>query len=177
MKFEQATILALKKFNSKEFENRITLEDPKMTKEIPILRKINENGFLTFESQAGNFQKGLLSERAYILGFMQREKAISFLRKMSLSTDKNAICIIPVPNDTEIDPNMDIPLSIYKNEIFTYMSTVLPESEYHDNNRKSLKLNKKDIVMIFCWDGKWNRYASGKNGLFTNVLSILGKQL
>ena len=34
--------------------------------------------------------------------------------------------------------------------------------------------NKNDkIVLILCWDTKWNRNASSVNGLFTDVLKIL----
>jgi hypothetical protein len=40
--------------------------------------------------------------------------------------------------------------------------------------RKEANINKTEkIVYVFCWDTKWNRDASNKTGLFTDVYKIL----
>ena len=44
-------------------------------------KKINENGYLTKNSQAG--RKSNEYERAYIQGFMTKTRAIEFLKRMN----------------------------------------------------------------------------------------------
>jgi len=170
MKFNAAQKKAVEKFDDPEFIANIKEEDPTMVKHLDILKKINENGYLTKNSQAG--RKSNEYERAYIQGFMTKTRAIEFLKRMNIKTDKNAIYV----SINEKEPLFDIPLTIEKIkgkwEVVTHMSTTLPLRIW-DQERKHLNLDDDNIVYIFCWDPKWNRNASNKNGLFTEVLNIL----
>jgi hypothetical protein len=170
MKFNAAQKKAIIKFDDPEFIKNIKEEDPTMVKHLDILKEINKYGYLTKNSQAG--RKSNEYERAYIQGFMMKKNAIEFLKRMNINTDKNAI-YVSVSNNN-IESSFDIPLTIEKNnkwEVVTHMSTTVPLRIW-DQERKYLNLDK-DVVYIFCWDPKWNRNASTKTGLFTDVLKIL----
>ena len=168
MKFNAAQKKAVTKFDDPEFIANIKQEDPTMIKYLDILKKINENGYLTKNSQAG--RKSNEYERAYIQGFMMKNHAIEFMKRMNIETDKNAIYV----SINEKEPLFNIPLTIQnknKWEVVTHMSTTVPLRIWNQE-RKYLNLDK-DVVYIFCWDPKWNRNASSKTGLFTDVLKIL----
>ena len=64
MKFNAAQKKAVIKFDDPQFIANIKEEDPTMVKHLDILKKINENGYLTKNSQAG--RKSNEYERAYI---------------------------------------------------------------------------------------------------------------
>ena len=182
MKFQDAKKRSVEMFDSPEFIERIRDEDSSMLKHLPLLQKINHLGYITTESQAGNHKRGKadgkpyeLSERAYLSGFMMEEDAALFIKNMSLYTDKNAM-YIPIC-DAEIPPSLDIPLTITRKKtgvtVETHMSPSLPK-EANDFFKKMVHLNKSEkVVFIFCWDPMWNRLASGKNGLFTEVYNRL----
>lgn len=156
-----------------------------MLRFLPRFLEINQLDFLTTNSQAGHAQKGTSaitgkpytsSERAYLEGFLPEAKAEQFIKNMALHTDKNAI-FVPSCTSFDIPSNLDIPLTITESEgkqkINTHMSTAVPTS-HTDMLRKQLKLNKSEKVFyIFCWDPMWNRLASNKNGLFSDVIRIL----
>lgn len=187
MKFNDAKKRALKMFDSAEFKKRIEDEDNTMLKQLAILRQINSLGFLTLESQAGKKEKGAKSifdgkpfeirERAYISGFMREDDAVKFIKNMGIYTDKNAVYVPICSDDIKIPSNLDIPLTITINkegtQVSTHTSMALPKMA-GDFFRKQLKLDKSEkIVYIFCWDSKWLRLASGKDGLFTDIVKIL----
>ena len=102
MKFNAAQKKAVTLFNNPEFIKNIKEEDPTMVKHLDILKKINENGYLTKNSQAG--RKSNEYERAYIQGFMMEKDAIIFIKKMNIATDKNAI-YVSITN-SNIDPKI-----------------------------------------------------------------------
>jgi hypothetical protein len=58
MKFKDAQTMAIHKFYRNDFLTRIK-EDESMLQHLPILKKINEKGFITTGSQAGNLTKGI----------------------------------------------------------------------------------------------------------------------
>lgn len=189
MKFQDAIKHSVELFSNKEFIERIKLEDPSMIDNIPFLKKMNHNGFLTIESQAGrNYsitsdsktQVTKVLERAYVLGFMPEKKAENFIEKIALYSDKNATYIPSCDDSVYIPAKLDIPLTIVKKNgevpnVHTHSSTVLPESVWN-SYRKQLKINKNEkVVFIMCWDTKWGRKASSKSGLFTDILRILDK--
>jgi len=96
---------------------------------------------------------------------------------MNINTDKNAIYIARCSDNVYRPANLNIPVTLELKDnnidIFTHMSTVLPKLEY-DRLRETAGINKNEkIVYIFCWDTKWNRDASEKLGLFTDVYKIL----
>jgi len=181
MKFKEAVERAVDMFeNDKEFLERIIIEDPTMVKHLPILKEINRLGFLTTESQAGLRRKGKdyeIHEKAYVCGFMQEKEAEEFIKKMGLHTDKNAIFVPTCCDDVIIPRNLDIPLTITKKNgkisVDTHMSMAIPQSA-ENSFRKWVKLNKTEkAVYMYCWDSEWNRLASGKNGLFRDVIRCL----
>lgn len=182
---------SVKLLSSPEFLQRVKEEDERMVAHLDILRKINQKGFLTVNSQAGIRSTGRsqidgpdfgkpyeTNERAYLLGFMLEAEAAEFLKKMSLSTDKNAIFVPFCDDSIYIPRELDIPLTVSKvgankEKIVTHMSIALPESVWN-SYRKQARINKSEkVVFLLCWDTKWNRNASSSHGLFTDVLKML----
>lgn len=187
MKFNDALDHSIKMFSSSSFIQRIKDEDDKMLQHLNILKKINNLGYLTTESQAGLKRKGLrndnkhyeIFERAYLTGFMLEKNAIEFIKKMSIYTDKNTMFVPYCNNNVYVPGNLDIPLTISRINkeitVETHTSAVLPEYVW-DMYRKQAHINKSEkIVFIICWDSKWNRNASGRDGLFTDIVRILRK--
>ena len=186
MKFLDAQKAAIVKISSPEFLERIREEDPRMVKNLPILKAINAHGYLTTESQAGRFSKGksaadgqyyVMSERAFLSGFMLEKDAALFIRRMGLYTDKNAIYIPVTADDTYLPASLDIPLTTTKKAgqrtVETHMSVARPKPVM-EMELKQIRLNKSEkVVFVQCWDTHWNRLATGKDGLFTDVLRIL----
>jgi hypothetical protein len=186
MKFKDAQTMAIHKFDMNDFLTRIQEEDESMLQHLPILKKINEKGLITTGSQAGHWTKGIsvlnnnpyvTEERAFIEGFMPYKKAVSFLKNMNLNTNKNAVNVFISDNPKFFKSELDIPLTITKQnnktKIHTHMSLSLP---IHVLNcyKKEHKINlSENVLFVFCWDPIWNRNASNADGLFTDVLRNL----
>lgn len=186
MKFAEALQTSIKTLTSKEFQKRVEEEDEKMLKHLPLLQKINQHKFLTVNSQGGHKESGRsaldgkpyeISERAYLMGFMLEKDAEEFLKQMNIMTDKSAI-FTPFCEDTLYLPSsLDIPVTLTKKgkqiSVNTHLSSALPLSAW-ESFRKQAHINKSEpIVFVQCWDPKWNRNASGKSGLFTDVVKCL----
>lgn len=184
MKFKDAISAAVKMFSSSDFLERIKNEDETMLRHMKILSQINEMGFITIESQAGNTIHGKrdgkpysISERSFVSGFMLQSQAINFIALMATQTDKNAMYIPVVSENAPLPSALDIPVTVTNragmNEITTHFSSAIPQSVW-TMFRKQAHINKNEkIVFIFCWDSLWNRDASGSTGLFTDVVKIL----
>jgi hypothetical protein len=186
MKFRQACDAAASNFGEESFAVKIKEEDPLMVKYLPLLQKINKAGFLTTNSQAGHRSKGKhyqtgkpyeLTESAYLEGFMLEADAAKFIKAMGIQTDKNAIFRPVCASETDLPPELDIPLTIVKRgsetSVETHSTVGLPK-EWSDSFKKMVHLNKSEkVVFIFCWDTHWGRGAAGKNGLFIQVLECL----
>jgi hypothetical protein len=186
MKFKDALQKSVQTLSSSEFRNRVKEEDERMLSHLPLLQKINQAGFLTVNSQGGEKQSGKsvldgkhyeLSERAYLIGFLLETKAASFLQKVSIITDKNAIYVPLCQDSVSIPSSLDIPLTITKKggktTVETHSSVVLPESVWHSFRKQAHISKSEKVVFILCWDTKWNRNASGPSGLFQDILKIL----
>ena len=181
MKFRDAQKKAVERFESTTFLTRIEDEDVTMLKYLPHLQQINKLGFITVDSQAGTHTKTSkyeIVERAYLSGFMVEKEAIAFIKTIGIHTDKNAIY---VPVGVDSPSSLDIPLTITKHtkdiQVTTHMSTTLPKS-VEDSYKKIVHLSKSEkAVFIFCWDPKWSRLASGKEGLFTDIIKSLQSPL
>jgi hypothetical protein len=180
MKFVDAQRAAIANFSSPEFRERIREEDPSMVKNLSILKAINKHGYLTTESQAGRFSRGQdyeMSERAFLSGFMLEKDAALFIKRMGLYTDKNSIYVPMTGEETYLPSSLDVPLTTVKKAgrrtVQTHMSVARPKSVI-EMELKQIKLNKSEkAVFVECWDTHWNRSATGKGGLFTDVLQIL----
>ncbi len=188
MKFKDAIDNSVKQFTSPTFIKEIKEEDVKMVKYLNILKKINENGYLTLESQSGIKRSGIspldgkpyeINEKAYVIGFMLETDASEFIKNISLYTDKNAVFVTFCNDNVYLPKELDIPLTITKRgkdiSVTTHTTTVLP-NRMKDFYLKQAHINKSEkVVYILCWDNKWNRNASSKSGLFTDILKILNK--
>jgi hypothetical protein len=186
MKFNDALKHSIKTLESPAFIEKIRTEDPNMVKYFPILTDINRHGFLTENSQAGkrtagkSYQDGtpyIISERAFITGYMTPTHATEFILRMALETDKVATYVPTCPDTTHLPSALDTPLTVTVKGgatiVETHQSPAMPESP-NAHLRTQVKLNKLDsAVMVFCYDTHWNRDAAGTHGLFTEVLKIL----
>ena len=186
MKFVEAQKRSVSMFSAPGFIKDIREEDPTMVKHLSLLKTMNQCGYITKESQAGNKSVGKsvidgkpfeIIERAYIAGFMLEVDAIQFIKNLGIFTDKNAVFVPYCSDDIHLPASLDVPLTITKKgditKVVTHMSTTFPESHWHQE-RKQAKLNKSEkIAYIFCWDTKWNRNASSATGLFTDVIKTL----
>jgi hypothetical protein len=180
MKFADVKKNRIKMFNTPEFIQRIKDEDERMLIYLDILKEINFYGFITLESQSGQYKKSknyVYNEKAYIFGFIEESRAEKFIKHFSINSDKNCLMIYTVDNKFDIPAKFDIPLTIEKknNEIkvVTHMSTIIPKSLL-DMYRKEIKINKSEkIILIQCIDPIFNRDAKKKDGLFVDVLKSL----
>jgi len=173
MKFKDAQTYAIHKFDTDEFLNDIKEEDDTMLKHLPLLKKMNEKGFITHNSQAGSKyigKAGVTEERAFINGFMPYKQAVLFLKNMNLYTDKSAVNVYISDNPNFLNSELNIPLTIYnKTKVETHMPLYLPIITIN-LLKKQHKINRnEDVLYVFCWDPIWNRDASQKDGLFTDV--------
>jgi len=180
MKFNDVKTHRIKMFDTPEFLNRIKGEDPRMLKYLPLLKKINEYGFITIESQAGVEKKSetfTLSEKSYIIGFIEESRAENFIKHLSINSDKNCLIVHIVDKNFDIPAKYDIPLTIEQTKnnikVVTHTSTVLPQNWY-DMYKKEIKINKSEkVILLLCFDPKFNRDAKNKDGLFSEVLKSL----
>uniref|UniRef100_A0A6C0JJ36 Uncharacterized protein n=1 Tax=viral metagenome TaxID=1070528 RepID=A0A6C0JJ36_9ZZZZ len=182
MKFKDAQTYAIHKFDTDEFLNDIKEEDDTMLNHLPLLKKMNEKGFITHNSQAGSKTKGisvinnkpyLTEERAFIEGFMSYKQAVLFLKNMNLYTDKNAVNVYISDNPKFLNSELDVPLTITtqnnETKVETHMPLYLPINTIN-LFKKEHKINRnEDVLYVICWDPIWNRDASKKDGLFTDV--------
>lgn len=187
MKFLDAAKQTAAMLGSAEFHKTQMSEDPRMIVQLPILQKINQHRFLTTESQSGVYRRGTsvhdgtpyeMSERAFLSGFMLEADAIKFLKLFNL-TDKNATYIPFCSEEVRLPVSLDMPVTITKQgkktEVTTHTPLTYPKSHW-EFLRKNAHINKSEpVVAIYCWDSHWNRLASGKSGLFTEVLDVLKK--
>lgn len=188
MSFNKAKEKAVKMLSSDEFKERVIDEDESMLDHINNLIKINKKGFITTESQGGKKSTGktpegkhyTIEERAFVSGFMLEKKAEEFIKTINTKTDKNAMFIPHCEDKVYLPPGLDIPLTITnaegtktRNDITTHTSSALPKTIW-EMYRKQAGINKTEkIVYVFCWDTKWNRNASKKNGLFIDIIKHL----
>lgn len=145
-----------------------------MMAHVPALKRMNALGYLTVESQAGrHHNNNEQSERAYVEGFMLQQTAERFIERMGTKTDKNAVYVPACGEDVHLPASLDVPLTTANQRVVTHTSVALP-SRIEKMYRRELRLGASEqVVLVLCWDPKWNRAASGKRGLFTEVLACL----
>ena len=174
MKFTEAINRMIQYLDSDEFKNREDAEDT--NKSLKFIKKINKKQYLTFDSQEGILNKKYnIHERAYIIGFMKKSHAIKYNKNLNSNSNKVAIILYSVPDSIfkNYEIPYDIPLTVEKNKVFTHMATITSNSNFNFE-RKQVKIDKKeDIVMVLTFDPQWNRKASSKRGLHTDVIKAL----
>ncbi len=199
MKFDEARKEMIKHLDTDEFKSR---EDAKTTlPAIKVLQQINKGGFLTTNSQTGEDYKGFnkesgkhyhIRERAYLDGYMKKEKALKFIQYMNTYTDKIAFFIYGNPDpafekeyfkgSVADFPSIPVTVSgssaksasdITKFAPATRMPTVVPKSTV-DFYKKHAKINKgEDVLWVSVIDPVYGRNALGKDGLFKVVADAL----
>ena len=113
--FERARRVAVRMIQTRAFAKDIEEEDPSMVRYIPHLRRLNQLGMITFDSQSGkrarfaHYKTGKrvdTVERAYCYGFVYAAVADSVIQWMWDNTDKYATRAIDVEDasrgDTEL---------------------------------------------------------------------------
>lgn len=199
MKFDDARKEMVKYLDSNDFKER---EDAETTiPAIKILQEINKAGLLTTNSQTGEDEKGYdketkkyyhIVERAYLDGYMKRERALKVIDYLNTYTDKIAYFIFVNADpafaklffEGSVKAIPSIPVTVSGSSIksqadikdlspFTTMPTTLPKSTV-DLYKKHVKLNKsEDVLWVTFIDPEYGRNALKKNGLFTVVLDTL----
>jgi len=177
MKFKEVQKNIISYLSSEEFKSR---EDAQTTN-TDLLIEINKLGFITENSQEGVIQKGYnketklsyeIHERAYVTGFMLKDKALDFVNKINNS---NKVAFIV----SECSDEKYIYVSISKNsktnefkgdtKLYTSLS-----SEIINAIKKDMKLNKSEnIEFICCFDPVYGRKASSKYGLYKTIIDSL----
>lgn len=202
MKFEEAIKHSIEYLKSSEFRDR---EDAQTTiKSLPILIKINSDGFLTDNSQEGMIIKGYnpdtktyyeIKERSYITGFLKKEQGHALIHWINMNTEMTAFEVLNEPTDffenlymkdsIQYIPNIIVTASRsskVKEELSkvafsknTQLIVALPEI-IMNNLKKQLKIDKSEkTIYINIFDAKYGRRASSKDGLFHAVLKGLSQ--
>ncbi len=111
MKFSDACLNTADYLASEEFKTREDAHGTNKGKFVPLLIEINELEYLTFDSQEGFVGiptqgkykgKKTMSERAYVCGFMEEERARDFCMNLNGTTDKVALIVCSSLNESEI---------------------------------------------------------------------------
>lgn len=181
MKFEEAAKSMSKFIKSKDFLKNAKEEAPEIIPFIPTLTNINKNGLITVDSQPGKRLRGEnfdLHQRAYLLGFMESEKAIAM--NQSFAFEDKVMIIVHVDETATMEDfksKMDIPLTIEASsaefKVVTHTSASVPQTVF-DFYRKQANLSKNiNLSFVVFFDPKYNRNANGSNGLFTKVVHHL----
>lgn len=178
MRFAAAAAAAARKFDDPRWRADRGEEDPTMLAHLGMLKAINEAGYITTQSQGGTQKRGRGSvdnERAFVQGFMRTESAKDFLVRMAF-TDKAAVYVPRVAEDAPLPAALDLPVTVTTHDgtasVTTHISPALP-GRVHDTFLREVHLAPRGVVCVQCWDTKWNRDASGTDGLFTAVLDAL----
>ena len=198
MKIIKAQTKMIEYLKSSDFSNREDSQDTLTS--ITTLEKIIKNGFISTGSQEGIYNSGYNAEtkryykskeRAYLSGFMKRNKARKFVERLNSETNKIAFIIQIDPtksfdklfNEGNPEAVSSIPITVENSSSkksgiktlypFSKIKLVLPKSTFNFM-KKSAYLTKKDLVeYVECIDPVYCRRANGVNGLYKDVLKVL----
>lgn len=164
---------------------------------IPILQKIVKDGMITQNSQEGIISKGFskitnnfykIKERAYLSGFMKRDKSFEFVNWINTYTDKVAFITAVIPDDIDSDirrtttpiavtVGVSSKTKIIENPTNYTVDTVIPqfidEDTFHNIKRGSNLKHSENVDLVSIFDPKYGRLASSKDGLYNDVLKGL----
>ena len=187
--FKNALKRNIQYLDSADFRDR---EDAQNTlKSLELIKTINKLGLLTFDSQEGVCDRKYgIKERAYVIGLMIPSKAIVFMNRFNIFTDKVAYIAIPLKMEQMPSASWDIPLTTqpgnqhggrmvksgYRQKIRqvpTHMSTAIYDKEVKAQKKRSGIAKRVKVSYIVVFDPKWNRKASGANGLHNDIIRML----
>lgn len=129
------------------------------------LAQMNELGFITTDSQCGSVKE----ERAYVDGFMKKDRAIKFIENFHVQTNMLAMAV----HIGEYDPLYTIPVTVSKQKKALTKFPFVLEKRNIDNIMKYVKLPsnlQSDVVLVSCIDPVWGRNCKY---LFVEVLKML----
>ena len=135
-----------------------------------ILEQINDLGFIITDRQFG-LEDENIKERAYITGFMNRDKARIFTKKFNSEFRKFAYSIVV----TDRKNNLEIPLSLDKrnNTIVKSSQLFMPKMDFF-YQKNQMNIHDKNMVYMVCYDNIWSNDAySSHNGLFKSIINAL----
>ena len=200
MKFINAQTKIIKYLKSSDFSNREDAQDT--IPSIPILEKIISNGFISEGSQEGIYKSGYnaktkmyykIKERAYLSGFMKRDKARKFVERLNTETNKiafivqidssdafnklfyegvpEAVSSIPVTVENSATIKSGIK-SLYP---FSKIKLVIPLQAFNFMKKLAYLDKRNRVEYVVCIDAVYCRRASSVNGLYKDVLKFLLK--
>lgn len=200
MKFADAQKKMIEYLKSSDFSNREDAQDS--INSIPIFEKIIKAGFITDGSQEGSCTSGYnkdtkryyrIEERSHVTGFMKREAAYIFVKRFNTETNKVAFIIQNQPGadfeklfyEGKPEQISMIPVTVSNSATtkagiktlhpVTNLVTVMP-TKIIDFQKKVIHLNKSEAVEYVCvFDPVYCRKATGTQGLYKDILSVLGK--
>ena len=149
------------------------------TSSLPAIRRVNELGFFTTDSQDGNIKE----ERAYCEGFLPKAILDVFITDMKICNEKIEYIVYPsIVDYSGIElTKPDTHVAYYKpDEIKTYVLDLILNSASLDTHNtigyyRGERLNpinldlEKDWVFILVFDPIFGRPTLGKDGLLTCI--------
>lgn len=141
MAFRRACKKTAEYLDSKEFEVR---EDAGMTNKgdfVSLLIDINNFGYLTYDSQEGFNHNNVISERAYVCGWMETKHAREFINRLNALTDKVGFLVAV----SDIDSRIPVTVNFGKPEWLKRYDT----DEFSDKDRKELKKHFEEKKKLF----------------------------
>jgi hypothetical protein len=130
-----------------------------------VLEQINNLGFIITDRQFG-LEDENIKERAYITGFMDRDKARIFIKKFNSEFKKFAYSIVM----TNRKNDLVIPLSLDKRN-----NTIVKSIQiFMSKQENQMNIHDKNMVYMVCYDNIWcNDAYSSNDGLFKSVINAL----
>ena len=201
MKFSDAQKKMIKVINSAAFKKQPDTGDT--ISSIPMLEKIIQAGLITDGSQEGLCKSGynkrendyyLIKERAYLSGFMPRDKAREFVERLNTETDIIAF-ITTIDSSKAYDTlfytnpgaTSSIPITIAgsadtKSELknislspHSKIRFVMPVASFNFSKQQVFLDKEEDVEHVVVIDPVYCHKASSVNGLYKNVVKILTK--
>lgn len=129
------------------------------------LEQMNRLGFITLDSQ-----EGMQNERAYVCGFMQPGRAERFVESVNTSSDMVALILRPA---AKYVPNTSIIVTRSKGSQKTKIPLINSRSDIANLQKDAGISAGARVVLVDCFDPKWERKAYSRDGLFCQVLAAL----
>jgi hypothetical protein len=190
--FEKAIQHSVAYLQSNEFKNREDVHDS--IDSIPSLVNMNRLGFLTVASQPGIATKGknhqtgkqyAIKQRAYVNGFMKQKDAEEFVELFNTDLHNDKVCLVYTIVDDEKSivsgafqsRPLRLPLTIDTGKVVTRDDFTIPKTNVKNIAQEvGLLISDEDwddLVLLTCFDSKWNRHALNHSGLHQHIIKTL----
>lgn len=139
------------------------------------LSRIVKNGFLTFDSQDAYDNP---DERAYVCGFLMTDRALDFVHKINMYTDKVALVLLPVSksqvSSITVTRNHRRNAESYHSETRIHLYSTKKEIDFLKTSVVGIP-KRINVSMVAVFDPVWGRPARSKHGLFGEILSAFDR--